>query len=218
MTVMILIPCCCSCLRKMRTWRPGTELSCGREQMKLSQLGHSVLTEPRLPSSDLIVVRNRIFRKQPEQFSGGHSVSAPIQALKLTCSARPVLIFVRLQASALPQALKRTCSVQPVLIFVRLQASALPQALILTCSGQMIALISETLLASVPLPVLVLLLFWKLSCPELLVKSSVELICVLLYFLNYFCSEPIVPVFEMKLISVPIRSWWRWMPVSLQSC
>ena len=115
MTVMIQIPCCCcSCLRKMRTWRPGPELSCGREQMKLSQLGHLVLTEPRLPSSDLIEVRNRIFRKQPEQFSAGHSVSEPIPTLRLTCSEQPGLIVVRLQASALPQALKLTCSVQPM--------------------------------------------------------------------------------------------------------
>ena len=143
MTVMILIPCCCSCLRKMRTWRPGTELSCGREQMKLSQLGHLVLTEPRLPSSDLIEVRNRIFRKQPEQFSAGHSVSAPIPTLRLTCSEQPVLIFARLQAFALPQALKLTCSARPVLIFVRLQASALPQALKRICSVQPMALIFE---------------------------------------------------------------------------
>ena len=140
---MILIPCCCSCLRKMRTWRPGTELSCGREQMKLSQLEHLVLTGPRLPSSDLIEVRNRIFRKQPEQFSAGYSVSAPIPTLSLTCSEQQGLIVVMPQASALPQALKLICSAWLVLIFVRLQASALFQSLILTCSVQPMALISE---------------------------------------------------------------------------
>jgi len=139
---MILIPCCCSFLKKMMTWRlvPGLScgpgpmrtlqqvLSCGPRPMmtlqpvlsfgpaltRLLQLGHSVWTEPRFPSSDLTEVLQMTWRKLTEQFSAGHSVSALPQVLKLTCSVQPGLIFARLQVSALPQVLKLTCSGQPM--------------------------------------------------------------------------------------------------------
>jgi len=92
----------------------------------------------------LIEVRNRIFRKQPEQTSARHSVSAPIPVWKLICSEQPgLMIFARLQVSELPQVLKLTCFVQPVLIFARLQVSELSQVLKLTCSVQPMAVISE---------------------------------------------------------------------------
>lgn len=46
-----------------------------------------------------------------KQISERYSLSAPVPSLKLTCSEQQVLIFVRLQASALIQDVKLTCSV-----------------------------------------------------------------------------------------------------------